>query len=90
MLWAYGFILIYIYIHEHIYCQEKLSICVDLFTSISYLMFMTNRKMYNTTLDIDLMKKLKVLAAQMDKRHNDLIEEAIQDLLKKYEKKAKK
>ncbi len=51
---------------------------------------MTNRKMYNTTLEIDLMKKLKVLAAQMDKRHNDLIEEAIQDLLKKYEKKKKK
>jgi len=47
---------------------------------------MAERKMYNTTLDIDLLRKLKVLAAQMDKRQNDLLEEAIQDILKKYEK----
>lgn len=46
---------------------------------------MAERKMYNTTLDIDLLRKLKVLAAQMDKRQNDLLEEAIRDLLKKYE-----
>lgn len=47
---------------------------------------MAERKMYNTTLDTDLLRKLKILAAQMDKRQNDLLEEAIQDLLKKYEK----
>jgi hypothetical protein len=51
---------------------------------------MGKRKMYNTTLDGYLMKQLKVLAAQLEKRQNDLLEEAIQDLLKKYEKKAKK
>ena len=51
---------------------------------------MGKRKMYNTTLDVDLMKKIKVLAAQLEKRQNDILEEAIQDLLKKYEKKAKK
>ena len=45
---------------------------------------MAERKMYNTTLDIDLLRELKVLAAQMDKRQNDLLEEAIQDILKKY------
>ena len=44
--------------------------------------------MYNTTLDTDLLRKLKILAAQMDKRQNDLLEEAIQDLLKKYSEKA--
>ena len=44
--------------------------------------------MYNTTLDTDLLRKLKILAAQMDKRQNDLLEEAIQDLLKKYREKA--
>ncbi len=55
-----------------------------------YLHLMAERKMYNTTLDIDLLRKLKVLAAQMDKRQNDLLEEAIQDILKKYEKNAKK
>jgi len=30
------------------------------------------------------MKKVKLLAAQLEKRQNDLIEEAIQDLIKKY------
>lgn len=47
------------------------------------------RKSYNTTLRTDLAKKLRILAAQQEKRQNDLLEEAIQDLLKKYEKKAK-
>ena len=46
--------------------------------------------MYNTTLDSDLTKELRILAAQMEKRQNDLLEEAIRDLLKKYEKKTKK
>jgi hypothetical protein len=45
---------------------------------------MTKRKMYNTTLDTDLIKEIKILAAQLDKRQNDLLEEAIQDLIKKY------
>ena len=48
------------------------------------------RKNYNTTLRIDLIKKIKILAAEKDTRVNDLLEEAIQDLLKKYEKKVKK
>jgi ribosomal protein L13 len=48
---------------------------------------MGKRKMYNTTLDMGLLKKLKVLAALNEKRQNDLIEEAIRDLLKKYNKK---
>ena len=45
---------------------------------------MANRKMYNTTLDVDLLREIKILAAQLDKRQNDLLEEAIDDLLKKY------
>jgi hypothetical protein len=40
--------------------------------------------MYNTTLDADLIREIKVLAAQLDKRQNDLLEEAIKDLLEKY------
>jgi predicted transcriptional regulator len=40
--------------------------------------------MYNTTLDADLIKEIKILAAQLDKRQNDLLEEAIKDLLEKY------
>ena len=48
------------------------------------------RKNYNTTLQIDLIKKLKILSAETDKRQNDLLEEAIEDLLKKYRKKEEK
>ena len=43
--------------------------------------------MYNTTLDMDLLRELKILAAKLDLRQNDLMEEAIQDLIKKYEHK---
>jgi len=45
---------------------------------------MNKRKMYNTTLDADLIKQIRILAAQLDKRQNDVIEEAIQALLEKY------
>jgi hypothetical protein len=45
---------------------------------------MDKRKMYNTTLDTALVREMKILAAQLDKRQNVLLEEAIQDLLKKY------
>ena len=39
---------------------------------------------YNNIFDAELVKNLKILAAEQDKRQNDLLEEAIQDLLKKY------
>ena len=42
---------------------------------------------YNNMFDAELIKNLKILAAKQDKRQNDLFEEAIQDLLKKYGKK---
>lgn len=45
---------------------------------------MGKRKMYNTTLDVDLLREIKILAAQLDLRQNDLLEQAIQDLIKKY------
>ena len=45
---------------------------------------MAKRKMYNTTLDADLIRELKILAAQESLRQNDLLEEAIRGLLKKY------
>ena len=45
---------------------------------------MGTRKMYNTTLDTKLIKEIKLLAAKLDNRQNDILEEAIQDLLKKY------
>ena len=42
------------------------------------------RKMYSTNLDVDLLKEIKILAAQLDLRQNDLLEEAIRDLIEKY------
>jgi len=48
---------------------------------------MNNRKMYKTTLDSELIRQIKIHAAQLEKRQNDLLEEAIQDLLKKYDMK---
>ena len=45
---------------------------------------MSKRKMYNTTIDADLIKEIKILAARLEKRQNDILEEAIQDLLEKY------
>ena len=45
---------------------------------------LAKRGFYNTTLDCDLIKQIKILAAQLDRRQNDLIEEAIQDVLKKH------
>ena len=42
---------------------------------------------YNNIFDAELIKNLKILAAKQDKRQNDLLEEAIQDLIKKYGKK---
>ena len=42
------------------------------------------RAHYNTTLKVKLLKELKFLAIELNKRQNDLLEEAIQDLLNKY------
>jgi predicted transcriptional regulator len=47
-------------------------------------------KMYNTsltTMDAELFKKIKILAEKFNKDQNELLEEAAQDLIKKYENK---
>ncbi len=49
----------------------------------------TERKNYNTTLRVDLIKRLKFLSVEEDARVNDLLEEAIEDLLIKHENKSK-
>ena len=46
------------------------------------------RKQFTTTLREDL-KKVKILAVENDKAVNDLLEEALEWLLKKYEKQPK-
>jgi metal-responsive CopG/Arc/MetJ family transcriptional regulator len=45
---------------------------------------LAKRKFYNITIDSDLLKQINMMAAQLNKRQNELIEEAIQDLLMKY------
>ena len=51
---------------------------------------MLPRERYTTTLNSELLEKLKVLAIYQKRTANKLLDEAIRDLLKKYEKKAKK
>ena len=50
----------------------------------------TKRKIYNTTIRADLIKKMKILAIEKGCRANDLLEEAILDLLKKHGERLKK
>ncbi|MGO9136238.1 MAG: hypothetical protein ACLP9S_05830 [Syntrophales bacterium] len=51
---------------------------------------MKEKKMFATRIDKDLLKSLKLIGVHSEKPINMLIEEAIQDLLKKYEKPPKK
>ncbi len=41
---------------------------------------------YNTRMEESLIKKFKILAIEQGKRQNQLLEEAIKDLLAKYQK----
>jgi hypothetical protein len=50
---------------------------------------MADKKMFATRLGADIQKALKHLGVDEERSISNLIEEAIQDLLKKYEKKAK-
>jgi hypothetical protein len=46
------------------------------------------RKQFTTTIREDYLKKIKILAIEKDKRVNDILEEAIEFLVSKYETKA--
>jgi hypothetical protein len=45
------------------------------------------RKPLSTTIENNLIKSAKKLAIDLERQLNDVLEEAIQDLLKKYKKK---
>ena len=51
---------------------------------------MSEKKMFATRINPAFLKKLKHLSIDVEKPISDLTEEAIKDLLKKYEKKGKK
>ncbi|HYA14278.1 MAG TPA: ribbon-helix-helix protein, CopG family [Syntrophales bacterium] len=48
------------------------------------------RKNLSTRIESDLQKEIKKLAIDLGKPLNDLLEEAIRDYLKKYDKRSKK
>jgi predicted transcriptional regulator len=50
---------------------------------------MSNKKTFSTRIDQDKLKALKHLAVDLDKSLGVLLEEAINDLLKKYKRKRK-
>ena len=50
---------------------------------------MSEKKMFATRIDPAILKELKHLSIDAEKPISDLTEEAIQDLLKKYEKSVK-
>jgi hypothetical protein len=52
-------------------------------------MVKSGKSYINTTIDTELLKSLKMLAVQEGTKLNQLLEEAIKDLLKNYEKKTK-
>ena len=51
---------------------------------------MAEKKMFATRIDNELLKDLKHLSVDTEKPIGKLLEEAIKDLLKKYEKKPRK
>ena len=51
---------------------------------------MTKRERFTTTLNSELLERLKILAIHEKRTANKLLEEAIRNLLKKYDKKPKK
>ena len=50
---------------------------------------MEKKVFFNTTVTENLIKDFKILAIQIGKRQNELLEEAIKDILKKYKKQSK-
>ncbi len=69
-----------------------LAILVYVFYSICYLLWGADMEKKHVTFRVEpqLVKKLKFLAVEHDKTLTDLFLEALQDLLKKYEKKKSK
>ncbi|MDI6688190.1 MAG: hypothetical protein QME06_08245, partial [Desulfobacterales bacterium] len=67
----------------------KSSIFIDKKHFFTYLNFMA-KITYNTRIEEELIKKFKILAIEQGKRQNQLLEEAILDLIKKYKKQSEK
>ncbi len=70
-----------------------LKYCQDFFLDLRKFLHYYNsmeKITYNTRVDPDLLKEFKILAIRRGLRQSVLLEEAIRDLLKKYQKPASK
>jgi hypothetical protein len=56
---------------------------------MNILMILMARKNLTTSIENDLQKDIKKLAIDLERPFNDIIEEALRDLLKKYKNKLK-
>ena len=65
----------------------EVKLYLDSLIVFSYCVHMNKKITYNTRMDEDLIKEFKILAIKLGKRQNEVLEEAIHDILKKYEKK---
>jgi hypothetical protein len=76
--------------NKQIYCYHALckSFLIDCPPKLPYITRMA-RKPLSTRIENDLQKEIKKLAIDLEKPLNDLLEEAIKDLLKKYKKNQK-
>jgi hypothetical protein len=71
----------------HVVCQLMSCFLIKKAVIIT---LMGDKKIFSTRVDDDRIKDLKHLAVDTDKSLGELLEEAIQDIVKKYEKKLKK
>jgi hypothetical protein len=80
------FIFIYFYYKQTtIPFPQALSLIINLTFLITNTMKQKRRSQFTMRLDSDIMKKVKILAIEEGKKTNSLIEEALQDLLKKHD-----
>jgi hypothetical protein len=69
--------------------KDVSSFYVDYFRNSAYETPMKDRRPFTTSLETTLLKEIKKLAIDLDRPVNDLLEEAMKWLLKKYKKKPK-
>ena len=83
MVWRFRISHIYLYTYIHIKSSVFL-LAYDIFRE--YMNHMSKRERFTTTLNSEILRQIKILAINLKRRTNDLLEEALHDLLKKYKK----
>ena len=86
MVWGYIYLLDYMYTRRLKFMSRKI---LPQLLFFCYTNRMEDKKMYSARIDPSLHKAVKMLSVEMEKSIVALTEEALRDLLKKYEKKPK-